>query len=189
MVKYAREKNKTKLRGVLDLTGIKAESLTDEEIYDYYNKAAGAYAQAILVPYHLATKEYVAKWQEFELAVWAFGTRIKTAAQAAWLVASGANAVVSDNPELVAAVQTEVFTASDALTRTPVWTAHRGYSTKFPENSLAACLGGYEAGADCIEIDVHLSSDGVVMVMHDDSIDRTTNGKGKIASMTSQQLQ
>ncbi len=189
VVKYAREKNKTKLRGVLDLTGIKAESLTDEEIYDYYNKAAGAYAQAILVPYHLATKEYVAKWQEFELAVWAFGTRIKTAAQAAWLVASGANAVVSDNPELVAAVQTEVFTASDALTRTPVWTAHRGYSTKFPENSLAACLGGYEAGADCIEIDVHLSSDGVVMVMHDDSIDRTTNGKGKIASMTSQQLQ
>lgn len=189
VVKYARTKNKTVIRGALDITGVKAESLTDKEIHGYYDQAVGAYAQAIIVPYHLATKENVAKWQEFELAVWAFGTKIKTASQAAWLVASGANAVVSDNHELVAAVQTEIFTASDALTRTPVWTAHRGYSTKYPENSLAACWGGYEAGADCIEIDVHLSSDGVVMVMHDDSIDRTTNGKGKIASMTSQQLQ
>ncbi len=188
IVKYARTKSKTVIRGALDITGIEAESLTDRELYEYYSTAAGAYAQAIILPYRLATKENVAKLQEFELAVWAYGTKIKTIAEAAWLVSSGANAVISDNHELISAVQTEVFTSADTLTRTPVWTAHRGYSTKYPENSIAACQGGYEAGADCIEIDVHLSADGVVVLMHDSSINRTTNGTGNIASMTLQQL-
>ena len=188
VVKYARSKNKNVIRGALDLSGMAWGEVTDKDIHSYYDTAVGAYAQAIIVPYAAATKDVVAKLQEFVLAVWAFGTDVETLTQAAHLVASGANAVVSDNSQMISAVQTEIFTASNALTRTPVWTAHRGYSTKYPENSMAACIGAYEVGADCIEIDVHLSSDGVVMVMHDDSIDRTTNGTGKIASMTCAQL-
>lgn len=187
VVKYARGKNKTVIRGALDLSEWNGP-FSDQKIYDIYNKAAGAYAQAVILSEKAATKDVVAKLQEFELAVWVFDEMVLTVTQGARMIASGANAVVSNDYQLIASVQKEIFTASDALTRTPVWTAHRGYSTKYPENSMAACIGAYEVGADCIEIDVHLSADGVVMVMHDGSIDRTTNGTGNIANMTCDQL-
>lgn len=186
VVKYARTKNKTVIRGALDFSI--TDEISDYNVYRLYSRAAEAYAQAVIISEKAATKDVVAKLQEFELAVWVFSDDIRSVTQGARMIASGANAVVTNDYQLIASVQSEIFTASDALTRTPVWTAHRGYSTKYPENSMAACIGAYEVGADCIEIDVHLSSDGVVMVMHDDSIDRTTNGTGKIASMTCAQL-
>lgn len=184
IVKYARNKQRTVIRGAYDLSELTADRLTDDELYGYYNTAAGAYAQAVILPYQLATKETVAALQEFELAVWAFGTGINTSSEAAWLIASGANAVISDNPSQVDNVQSAVFDAVNSLTRTPVWTGHRGYPAKYPENSVSGCLGAIADGSDCVEIDVKLSADGHVVVMHDDTIDRTTNGTGNIMQMT-----
>lgn len=61
--------------------------------------------------------------------------------------------------------------------------AHRGGADLGPENTLE-CIGkGIAAGADWIEIDVHLSADGKIVVCHDASVDRTTNGKGWISQM------
>lgn len=66
--------------------------------------------------------------------------------------------------------------------------AHRGASGYAPENTLAAIRLALEQQADMIEIDVFLSKDGHVVVMHDASVNRTTNGKGKIADLTLTQL-
>lgn len=61
--------------------------------------------------------------------------------------------------------------------------AHRGGADLGPENTLE-CIGkGIAAGADWIEIDIHLSADGKIVVCHDASVDRTTNGKGWISQM------
>ncbi len=188
IVKYARNKKRTVLRAALDLTGLELKRLSVSDIYDIYDKAVGAYAQAVILPYHLATKENVAALQEYELAVWAFGTGVDTDTEAAWLVASGANAVVSDNWKQIAEVQTEIFTAENSLTRTPVWTGHRGYPTKYPENSMSSYIGAYNTGADCVETDIHLTADNVLVICHDDTIDRTTNGSGTIANMTLEQI-
>lgn len=57
--------------------------------------------------------------------------------------------------------------------------AHRGMSGTYPENTMLAFRKAYEAGADGIELDVHLSKDGEVMIMHDESLERTT-GVGKL---------
>ncbi|MBQ3002338.1 MAG: hypothetical protein IJD82_01245 [Clostridia bacterium] len=188
VVKYARDKKRTVIRTAYDISDVTASSLSEDDIYNYYNIATGAYAQAIILPYDLATKENVAALQEFELAVWAFGERIDSDAKAAWLIASGANAVVTDNWLQVDATQAKVFSALNSLTKTPVWTGHRGYPQKYPENSVSGCLGAIEDGADCVEIDVKLSSDGYVVVMHDNTIDRTTNGTGNIMQMTLEQI-
>ena len=51
--------------------------------------------------------------------------------------------------------------------------AHRGMSGTYPENTMLAFRKAYEAGADGIELDVHLSRDGEVMIMHDESLKRT----------------
>ena len=61
---------------------------------------------------------------------------------------------------------------------------HRGGASIGPENTLACYQKGIDAGADMIEIDIHLTKDGKIVICHDQSIDRTTNGEGKIREMT-----
>lgn len=61
---------------------------------------------------------------------------------------------------------------------------HRGGASIGPENTLACYKKGIAAGADIIEIDIHLTKDNKIVVCHDQTINRTTNGKGKIREMT-----
>jgi glycerophosphoryl diester phosphodiesterase len=69
-----------------------------------------------------------------------------------------------------------------------VW-AHRGASCECPENTMAAFRRAQQCAADGIELDVHLSRDGIPVVIHDDTLDRTTNACGKVSSFTWEQLQ
>ena len=68
-----------------------------------------------------------------------------------------------------------------------VW-GHRGASGFAPENTMEAFRLAVEMGADGIETDVHLSKDGVLVLMHDEKIDRTTNGTGYIKDYTYEEL-
>jgi glycerophosphoryl diester phosphodiesterase len=63
----------------------------------------------------------------------------------------------------------------------PLVYAHRGGAALRPENTLAAFDHGLALGADGLELDVHLSRDGIVMVHHDADLDRTTDGRGPLA--------
>jgi glycerophosphoryl diester phosphodiesterase len=67
--------------------------------------------------------------------------------------------------------------------------AHRGFSGAAPENTLAAIRAAIEIGADMAEIDVTLSADGRVVVIHDDTVDRTTDGRGAVSGHTLAELQ
>ncbi|MBM7646148.1 glycerophosphoryl diester phosphodiesterase [Scopulibacillus daqui] len=62
--------------------------------------------------------------------------------------------------------------------------AHRGYSAKYPENTMPAFLAAHQCGAHGIELDVQLSKDGVPVIIHDEAVNRTTNGKGLVKDMT-----
>ena len=66
--------------------------------------------------------------------------------------------------------------------------AHRGFSGAAPENTLAAFRKAIEAGSDMIEMDVHLSKDGKIVVIHDETLERTTNGQGNVADHTLQEI-
>ena len=65
---------------------------------------------------------------------------------------------------------------------------HRGYSSVFPDNTLAAFAGALDIGVDYIELDVQLSRDGQVIVMHDDSLKRTTGVDGSPTEFTVEEL-
>lgn len=67
--------------------------------------------------------------------------------------------------------------------------AHRGASGHAPELTFAAFSKAIEMGADSIEVDVHQSADGKIVIIHDQTLDRTTNGTGLIASKTYKELQ
>lgn len=71
----------------------------------------------------------------------------------------------------------------------PIGLAHRGGAAEAPENSLAAIEHTIAVGFDHLETDVHLTSDGVVVLMHDPEVDRTTNGAGRVQDYTWKELQ
>ena len=66
--------------------------------------------------------------------------------------------------------------------------AHRGWSGKYPENTMLAFEKAIELGVDGIELDVHMSADRQLVIIHDETVDRTCNGKGFVKDMTVAQL-
>jgi len=78
------------------------------------------------------------------------------------------------------------FYDTDAKTRV---IAHRGFSGAAPENTLAAVRAAIEVTADMVEIDVTLSADGHIVVIHDETLARTTDGTGEVARLTLAELQ
>ena len=66
--------------------------------------------------------------------------------------------------------------------------AHRGFSGRYPENTMLAFEKALEIGAEGIEFDVHLSKDGELVIIHDELLDRTTNGSGLVAEHPLAQL-
>ena len=66
--------------------------------------------------------------------------------------------------------------------------AHRGYSARAPENTLAAVQKAIEAGADAVEWDVHVAACGTTVVIHDETLERTTDGSGAVRARTLEQL-
>src|SRR5690606_40107102 len=73
-------------------------------------------------------------------------------------------------------------------TRKPLRVAHRGARAEGPENTLAAIRLALEKGADGFELDVHRTRDGHLVVCHDETVDRTTDGTGAIGAMTLAEL-
>ncbi|MNO26952.1 Glycerophosphoryl diester phosphodiesterase [compost metagenome] len=65
---------------------------------------------------------------------------------------------------------------------------HRGWKSAYPENTLLSFKQALDLGVDMIEFDLHLSKDGVVVVIHDGTVDRTTNGTGEVRSFTASEL-
>lgn len=70
----------------------------------------------------------------------------------------------------------------------PLLIAHRGGKGLRPENTLSAFALAQESGADLLELDVHLTADGQLVVIHDDTVDRTTDGSGSVRDMTLEQI-
>jgi len=75
------------------------------------------------------------------------------------------------------------------LDHRPVVIAHRGFSSYAPENTLGAVRAAIAVGADMVEVDVTLTADGHVVVLHDETVDRTTNGYGPVSEYTLAELQ
>ncbi len=95
-----------------------------------------------------------------------------TALAMIWLIPATHPLEARDRPTTINA-----FFEADGSTRV---IAHRGFSRAAPENTLAAVRAAIDVGADMAEIDVTLTSDGQVVVIHDTTLERTTNGGGEV---------
>ena len=66
--------------------------------------------------------------------------------------------------------------------------AHRGNVDGFPENTMPAFESAYEIGVDMIELDLRMTKDGEIVVIHDATVDRTSDGHGNVSDMTLAEL-
>jgi glycerophosphoryl diester phosphodiesterase len=89
---------------------------------------------------------------------------------------------------LIVLYYSSYFLLRGPLPANPQLIAHRGGKTTTPENTLASFRNAISLGADVLEFDVQMSADGVLVVIHDDTVDRTTNGTGLVGKMTSGQI-
>jgi glycerophosphoryl diester phosphodiesterase len=74
------------------------------------------------------------------------------------------------------------------MSGTPAVFAHRGYSGRYPENTMVAFAKALELGVDALELDVRLTRDGALAVIHDATVDRTSSGAGMVRELTLAQL-
>lgn len=74
------------------------------------------------------------------------------------------------------------------MSATPAVVAHRGDSGNRPENTAAALTAAVALGVECIELDIHLSSDEELIIIHDGRVDRTSDGEGAVAELNLGQI-
>ncbi len=77
----------------------------------------------------------------------------------------------------------------DPIEFLPPIIAHRGAPFHAPENTIESFIAAKKAGASWVEVDVKLTSDGIPVLMHDETLERTTSGRGRIAEMSWSQVQ
>ncbi|MBQ9413701.1 MAG: DUF1080 domain-containing protein [Clostridia bacterium] len=176
VLKYARDKMPN-LYGVLyyKLTGAPSASTLSA----MRNDTNCAWAKTVMIDSQYLTKEITAYFQKRLLNVWSIGTFDSAGIYNE--IYKGVNGIVSASPSSVISV-IESFTDT-TLIREPFMVGHRGYPSKYPENTMASYRGAAEAGADLIETDVHLSKDGVAMLLHDDVLYNLTNCTDKSKSI------
>ena len=169
------------LRGILDLS-----QATLSEVYEVRKKTNESGSRICLLPQQYLNKEDVEYLQRLLITVWCAPAE-NTVAQISAITA-GVDGIVTKNPAALMELYTTHF---DELTvvRAPGLVGHRGSPTLGQPNTVDSSVKAFEAGATAVENDIYLTTDGVIVIMHDSTIDATTDGSGKVEEMTYAQLQ
>ncbi len=173
-----------KLRTAVDfserkLTTSKADLLT---IVGDTNRAG---AKIAILPEGLTTRAFVAHLQRLLITVWS-NAEAATPEQAAKVLVSGVNGVVSANSAAYAEVLRKL--PANTLLRKPLVIGHRGMPSREDENTLESAKAAVAAGADAVENDIYITTDDHLVIMHDDTVNRTTNGMGNVEDMSLAQV-
>lgn len=144
-------------------------------------------AKIAVLPAHLAKREFVARLQRLLVTVWA-SSDAKTVEQAAQVLTTGVNGVLASDSSVFATVLRKL--PANTLLRKPLVIGHRGMpaGTENDENTLESAKAAVAAGADAVENDIYITTDNQLVIMHDDMVNRTTNGTGKIETMSLEQV-
>ncbi len=176
---YIREKSVFVRTGLI--VDLQQSSLTSAEANEIRKSVRSAPATFCIIESTNATKQVVSELQELAVAVW-----VKVASapstdefivETVKAVTSGANGIISENANEVTDI-ININLAENTMTRTPIMIGHRGNPSQAPENSLSGFITAYENGADVFEVDVEITSDGEIIIMHDNTLNRTTNYDG-----------
>ncbi len=186
IVNEARTKMPT-VRGAVDFTETyKDVELTREKCLDIRRTVKSKAASVAVLPANIATRDIVQYLYDNQINVWVKAADDLNEVDTYHALLSGATGVISDDTATLLTVACAL--PENTMTRTPLNVGHRAIPSKAPENTVEGALYAYEHGADCIEIDVYLTKDGEVVVMHDGTTGRTCNKDLSVEGSTWAQL-
>lgn len=174
------------IRGILDCT--QCDLKDNAALYEQVKTATLSMANIVVLSEEQSTVENVNYFQYRLKTVW---TQLDPEHEGDIfaiqnVVSSGTYGIIADNYKTVYKAYRKY--GEQSVARVSANIAHRGLPMTRAENTVSGARAAVDAGATHIEIDVHLTKDKQPVVMHDYTIDRTTNGTGTVASMTLEEL-
>ena len=171
------------VRGIIDFTELPADP-TDAQLWEVVTTTNVNHAKIAVIPERAASFETVRYLQSRLITVW-----VRCSSEASALhaqITSGANGIVTeDYKAAIAAIE-----SYDEITfqRPALITGHRGMPSRYIENTLRSAIGAYEAGADAIENDVYITTNGVIVIDHDGNTGRMYDQALPVEGSTWEQL-
>jgi len=167
-----------------------ASSLTSADANEIRKTVQNADATFCILNESACNKDSISKIQKLCIAVWADVTASSNEnVSYAKVLTAGVNGVISNSSSNLAEFANNNF-ADFTMTRLPLDIGHRGSANEAMENSIASYKKAIAGGADTVETDVYLSADGVCVVNHDGTINRTTNytGSKRVTELTLEEI-
>jgi glycerophosphoryl diester phosphodiesterase len=160
------------------------QSMNKHDINGFIQQIHQNNAKVAIIPQKLLTADLVHTLHSRTVSVWGIAGPEEADAHA--LIHTGVDGIIAQDtiPVLKAFSQYP----ENTLVQRPIVAAHRGIPSLAPENTMAGYQKAYELGADLIETDLHRTRDGQLVIMHDDTVNRTTNGTGKVSELTYDQI-
>ena len=168
------------LYGMVDAASL---SYADDE--DLRGQLIKCGARGAILPADKAPREFVSYLQDRYLAVWQVVTAEDISAVSA--INNGVLGLITPDVKATEACFTKYYN-KNTLIRTPEIIGHRGVPSMAQENTVEGSVKAFKLGATMVENDIYLMSDGNIVVMHDGTLDRTTNGEGKTADQTAETI-
>ena len=183
VLKAARKASRT-IIGVYDMS---KKSISADKLTATRAATLDADARICILPASLATQRNTEFLNTRGVIAW-YEASENTELEMFSLVTSGANGIVTADRALMESVLTSPIFKENSIIRPVGVIGHRGVPSLAPANSIEGSVYAAQCGANIIENDVFLTKDGVVVIMHDDTIDGTTNGSGKVENFTYAEL-
>ena len=177
------------ISGVIDYTETYKDvaDLTEEQLLDIRRSIKINNASVAILPTGLCRNEDVQYLYNRQVNVWAKSTDAPNEAEQYAALLSGAIGVISDATDALLDVACNKLPAN-TTTRVTLNIGHRGIPANAPENTVEGSLFAYEQGANVIELDVYLTKDNQLAIMHDGTTGRTCNKDLNVEASTMAQL-
>ena len=172
------------IKSILGVIDFSAKALSPIEMR---TEARLAGARICLLPSEMADPKITETLNSLNMTVW-YESADDSAVDAFRLITSGANGIIASDRALLRACLNSSLFAENSLLRPIGIIGHRGMPSQAPENTIAGSALAATYGANIIENDIYITMDGVLVVMHDGTVDRTTNGTGKVEDFTYTEL-
>ncbi len=168
------------LYGMVDAASL---SYADDE--DLRGQLIKCGARGAILPADKASRDFVSYLQDRYLAVWQVVTAEDISAVSA--INNGVLGLITPDVKATEACFTKYYN-KNTLIRTPEIIGHRGVPSMAQENTVEGSVKAFKLGATMVENDIYLMRDGNIVVMHDGTLDRTTNGEGKTVDQTAETI-
>lgn len=194
LVKLARE-NYAFIRGIVEFEKLPS-NLDSSQLMNLGNFANSNLSRIVVLPLEAATKSNIQFLQQKLVTVWTKDTTKEDDSEKLVtlhkIITAGTNGIITDSTEK-ALQALSFYNNKTTIIRKPFLIGHRGVPHLAPENTIEGSELAFKLGADMVENDIWHTMPGAdgkqhVVVMHDETLERTTNGKGKIYEKTLEQI-